>query len=85
MDHLSGLDASFLYLETPETPMHVGGLNIVELPAGYEGDYAEDFRRHIASRIHLAPVFQRKLVKMPFELANPIWVADQDLDLATPS
>ena len=43
MDHLSGLDASFLYLETPETPMHVGGLNIVELPAGYEGDYAEDF------------------------------------------
>ena len=85
MDHLSGLDASFLYLETPETPMHVGGLNIVELPAGYEGDYVEDFRRHIASRIHLAPVFQRKLVNMPFELANPIWVADQDLDLATPS
>ena len=65
--------------------MHVGGLNIVELPTGYEGDYAEDFRRHIASRIHLAPVFQRKLVNMPFELANPIWVADQDLDLATPS
>ena len=43
MQHLSSLDASFLHLETPETPMHVGGLNIVELPAGYEGDYAEDF------------------------------------------
>ena len=81
MHHLSGLDASFLYLETPETPMHVGGLNIVELPAGYKGNYLDDFRRHIASRMHLAPVFQRKLVNMPFELANPVWVTDDDLDL----
>ena len=37
MHHLSGLDASFLYLETPEQPMHVGGLNIYELPADYDG------------------------------------------------
>ncbi len=81
MDHLSGLDASFLYLETPETPMHVGGLNIVELPAGYEGDFLEDFRRHITSRMHLAPVFQRKLVNMPFEMANPVWVDDDDVDM----
>ena len=81
MDHLSGLDAAFLYLETPETPMHVGGLNIYELPAGYEGDFLEDLRHHIAQRMHLSPVFRRKLVNMPFELANPIWVLDEDLDL----
>ncbi len=81
MDHLSGLDATFLYMETPETPMHVGGLNIYELPAGYEGDFLENLREHIARRMHLAPVFRRKLVNMPFELANPIWVADEDLDL----
>ena len=81
MDHLSGLDATFLYMETPETPMHVGGLNIYELPAGYEGDFLENLRDHIARRMHLAPVFRRKLVNMPFELANPIWVADEDLDL----
>jgi diacylglycerol O-acyltransferase / wax synthase len=81
MDHLSGLDATFLYMETPETPMHVGGLNIYELPPGYEGDFLEDVRRHIASRLHLAAVFQRKLVNMPFELANPVWVADDDVDL----
>jgi diacylglycerol O-acyltransferase / wax synthase len=81
MDHLSGLDATFLYLETPEQPMHVGGLNIFELPAGYEGDFVEDLRAHITQRMHLAPVFRRKLVNMPFELANPIWVADEDLDM----
>ena len=81
MDHLSGLDATFLYMETPETPMHVGGLNIYELPAGYEGSFLDNLRDHIAKRMHLAPVFRRKLVNMPFELANPIWVADDDMDL----
>ncbi len=81
MDHLSGLDATFLYLETPEQPMHVGGLNIFELPAGYAGDFVEDLRAHITQRMHLAPVFRRKLVNMPFELANPIWVADEDVDM----
>ncbi len=81
MDHLSGLDATFLYIETPETPMHVGGLNICELPAGYSGDFYDDVKQHIASRLHLASVFQRKLVNMPFELANPIWVHDDALDL----
>ena len=81
MDHLSGLDAAFLYLETAEQPMHIGGLNICELPAGYKGDFLEDVRQHILSRLHLAPVFQRKLVNMPFELANPVWVAEDDLDM----
>lgn len=81
MNHLSGLDATFLYMETPETPMHVGGLNIFELPADYEGDFLDNLRAHITQRMHLAPVFQRKLVNMPFELANPIWVADEDLDM----
>ena len=81
MDHLSGLDATFLYLETPEQPMHVGGLNIFELPAGYTGEFVDDLRAHITQRMHLAPVFRRKLVNMPFELANPIWVLDDDMDM----
>ena len=81
MDHLSGLDAAFLYLETPEQPMHVGGLNIFELPAGYTGEFVDDLRAHITQRMHLAPVFRRKLVNMPFELANPIWALDDDMDM----
>ena len=81
MDHLSGLDATFLYMETAETPMHVGSLNLYQLPAGYQGEFVDDLRAHIAMRMHLVPVFQRKLVNMPFELANPIWVTDDDVDL----
>ncbi|MBK9521312.1 MAG: wax ester/triacylglycerol synthase family O-acyltransferase [Rhodocyclaceae bacterium] len=81
MDHLSGLDAAFLHLETPETPMHVGGLSMYELPPEYKGDFVADVVKHIQSRMHLAPIFQRKLVNMPFDLANPVWVMDDHLDI----
>ena len=39
MDQLSSMDASFLHLETPETPMHVGSLMLFELPEGYVRHY----------------------------------------------
>ena len=81
MKHLSGLDSTFLYLETPETPMHVGGLNLFEMQAGYDGDFYEDVKAHVASRMHLAPVFTRKLALMPFELASPVWIEEDDIDL----
>lgn len=81
MNHLSGMDATFLHLETPEMPMHVGGLNLLELPPDYTGDLWEDIKAHIGSRLHLAPMFTRKLALMPFELADPVWVDDDDVDL----
>jgi diacylglycerol O-acyltransferase len=81
MKHLSGLDATFLHLETPEMPMHVGSLNVLDLPKGYQGDFYEDAKQFMASRIHLADVFTRKLALMPFDMTNPVWVADDDIDL----
>ncbi|WP_280151441.1 wax ester/triacylglycerol synthase family O-acyltransferase [Piscinibacter sp. XHJ-5] len=81
MDHLSSMDASFLHLETPETPMHVGSLMLFDLPEGYRGDYYDDVKAQIAKRLHLARLFRRKLATMPFELADPVWIADDDIDL----
>ncbi|MDP9973053.1 WS/DGAT/MGAT family acyltransferase [Variovorax paradoxus] len=81
MKHLSGLDATFLHLETPEMPMHVGSLNVLDLPKGYKGDFYEDAKQFMSSRIHLADVFTRKLALMPFDMTNPVWVADEDIDL----
>jgi len=81
MNHLSGIDAAFLHLESPEMPMHVGSLNVLELPPGYTGDYFEDVKALLAQRLHLADVFTRKLALMPFDLSNPVWVEDEDIDL----
>jgi diacylglycerol O-acyltransferase / wax synthase len=81
MDHLSTLDASFLYLETPETPMHVGSLLLLELPTGYDRDFYDAVKKQLANRLHLARVLHRKLASMPFELADPVWIEDNDIDI----
>ncbi len=81
MKALSGLDGAFLHLETPETPMHVGSLHLFELPPGYRGDFHANIKRQMKSRIHLAPVFTRKLAPMPLQFANPVWVEEDRVDL----
>jgi diacylglycerol O-acyltransferase len=81
MKHLSGLDASFLHLETAEMPMHVGGLHLLELAEDMDGEFIDAVKRHVADRMHLASVFTKKLALMPFDIANPVWVDDDDVDL----
>jgi len=82
MKHLSVVDGAFLHMESAEMPMHVGSLNLFEPPAGYSGSgYYEAVKEHVARRMHLAPVFTRKLALMPFDLANPVWIHDDDIDL----
>lgn len=81
MKQLPGLDASFLHLETPQMPMHVGALHNFELPADYNGDFVEDMRLHMAARLAHAPALCRKLARMPLNFVNPSWVdAEPDLD-----
>src|SRR6476660_8728143 len=81
MDQLSSIDASFLHLETPETPMHVGSLMLFELPEGYKGDYYEDVKALLGERLHLSALLNRKLAQMPFELAEPVWIEADDIEL----
>ncbi len=81
MKQLSGIDASFLYMETPETPMHVAGLTLYDLPPGFTGSFHEHFKRFFAGRVHLIPIFGKKLAKSVFEIDHPGWVdAEPDLD-----
>jgi diacylglycerol O-acyltransferase len=81
MQQLSSMDAAFLHFETPEMPMHVGSLALLDLPKGYQGDFYEDAKAYLSSRLHLVGAFTRKLALMPFDLANPVWVEDNDLDI----
>jgi diacylglycerol O-acyltransferase len=81
MQYLSGLDGAFLSLETEATPMHVGSLHLFDAPAGARKDFRETVKKMIAGRLHLAPVFRRRLAEMPLNFANPVWVeGDVDLD-----
>ena len=81
MERLSGLDASFLYLETPSLHMHVA-MAIVFDPSTVPGGYSfERMKERIAARIPAAPVFRRRLVEVPFRLGHPVWVDDPDFDI----
>jgi len=80
-ERLSGLDASFLYLETPTLHMHVAITAVLD-PATLRGGYRFDrFRSHIHDRLPLAPVFRRRLVEIPFGIGHPVWTDDPDFDI----
>jgi WS/DGAT/MGAT family acyltransferase len=79
-DRLSPLDVSFLYLESENTPMHVGGVCILEPPP--EGTF--DYDRLVAiitERIALVPRFRQKVKWVPGRLGNPVWVDDGEFDV----
>ena len=78
---LSSMDASFLYLETPEMPMHVGSMAIFRLPENYNGNFFEDFKAMIGSRLHLAPILKARLEKAPLDIDHPSWVEDDQFDI----
>jgi WS/DGAT/MGAT family acyltransferase len=76
-DRLTGLDASFLQLERGPAHMHVASTTLFEGPVP---EY-EEFRDHIASRLHLVPRFRQKLRFVPFGQGRPVWVDDPRLNL----
>jgi diacylglycerol O-acyltransferase / wax synthase len=77
-ERLSGLDTSFLNLETGPVHMHVASTTIFEGPAPSE----EELRDHIDSRLHLVPRFRQKLRFVPLGQGRPVWVDDPHFNLA---
>src|SRR6185295_3445158 len=80
MQRLKGMDASFLYMETPSTHFHVVGTLIVD-PTGVPDFSVEKLKRVLMDRIHLLQPFRRRLVPVPFNLAHPLWIEDKDFDI----
>ncbi len=81
MKRLSGLDATFLYLETPSSPMHVSGIFVAD-PTSAPGGFSFDaYRQMVADRLHMAPPWRRRLVEVPFGIHHPLWIEDPDFDL----
>jgi WS/DGAT/MGAT family acyltransferase len=81
MQRLTGLDATFLYMETASIHMHVASTSIFDpatVPGGYE---FEKVKTLVRERLPLLPPFRRRLVEIPFQLHHPIWVEDPDFDL----
>ena len=82
MEQLSGQDASFLYLESPRMPMHIGSINVYDQSTAPGG--AVRFKQildTIENRLHLARAFRQRLARVPMELDYPYWINDPNFDL----
>jgi len=76
IQQVSGQDATFLYAESPSSPMHVATLTIVEGSIEFN-----DFKEIVASKLHLIPKFRKRLLNVPLNLDYPYWVDDPNFDI----
>src|SRR5947207_15560543 len=81
MQQLSGLDASFLALETATTTGHVGGLSVLDPSDAPEPLTLARLTEVMAERLPLVPVLRRKLLNVPFGLDQPYWIDDTEFDI----
>jgi len=81
MERLSGMDATFLYLETDAGHMHVAMVGIYDVSTMSGGYSFDKLKAHIASRLHVVAPFRRRLVEVPFQFHHPVWIEDPEFDL----
>ncbi len=81
MKQLSGLDASFLYLETGSQFGHVSGLGVFKRPDRPGWSAYEAMGDKLTRRLGDLEPLRRRLVEVPFRLDHPFWIEDPDFDL----
>ncbi len=80
MERLRGIDAVFLYMETPTAHMHTIKVAVLEPAPGV--DYSiERVKADLRERLHLLPPFRRRIVEVPLGFHHPVWVEDAAFDL----
>src|SRR3954451_2001388 len=82
MQQLSGMDASFVYFETPNAPMHVAGMSIYDPSTAPDGKVTfKGILEYLEQRLHLARTFRQRMVQVPMNLDHPYWIEDGAFDL----
>jgi diacylglycerol O-acyltransferase / wax synthase len=81
MQQLTGLDASFLALETANTTGHVGGLSILDPVGAPKPLTLARLTEVMAERLPLVPVLRQRLLNVPLGLDQPYWIDDPDFDI----
>jgi WS/DGAT/MGAT family acyltransferase len=80
--YLEPLDSAFILLEVPGSAMNIGA--VIELDCGGVTDPTERFeliRKNVAERLHEIPVLTKRVIRAPFDLTWPAFVADTEIDL----
>lgn len=82
MQQLSGTDNIMLFAETNNVYNHVGSLIVYDATTARGGGVRfKDILRHFEERLHVHPLFRRRLVQVPYGVDRPYWVADEHVDV----
>jgi diacylglycerol O-acyltransferase / wax synthase len=81
MKQLTGLDASFLALETANATGHVGGVSVLDPSSASRPLTLARLTQVLAERLQLVPVLRRKLLNVPLGLDQPYWIDDPNFDI----
>jgi WS/DGAT/MGAT family acyltransferase len=74
-------DAMFMIPESREQPMHVGGLQLFDLPPGCGKEYLGELYRRSIEVDDIAPVFRKRPYRSPLTLGQWAWREDDAIDL----
>lgn len=73
---LTSMDASFLYFEKKEAPLHIGGIHV------FDGEIPfESFREMVAAKLPMLPRYHQKVIPAPFNVGHPTWEFDPDFNI----
>jgi diacylglycerol O-acyltransferase / wax synthase len=76
---MEGVDAGYLYMETPTMHMHTLKIALLEPPHSFE---LERLEHELLARLEHLPPLRRRALPAPFHLNHPLWVTDQPVDPA---
>jgi WS/DGAT/MGAT family acyltransferase len=81
---LDPLDSAFVTLESPGAPLHIAAILELEHPSSGPVDPIttyEEIKALVAARLHEIPKLSKRILRVPFDLAWPVWIEDPDFDL----
>src|SRR5437899_8252790 len=79
MQRMAGVDAGFLYMETPSQHMHTLKIALIEPPDDFDLPLLST---ELLARLDLLPPLQRRILPIPLQLNHPLWITDRDVDPA---
>ncbi|WP_198967715.1 WS/DGAT/MGAT family O-acyltransferase [Mycobacterium shottsii] len=81
MELMMPTDSMFLFVESREHPMHVGGLSLFEPPEGAGPDFVRNFYEALVANDEFQPTFRKHPATIGGGIARVAWAYDDDLDV----
>lgn len=81
MTKLAGLDAGFLYSETPRSPTHIASIQVLDIGDREPLGFVDEVRQVYLDRLHVVPYFTRRLRQVPLQLDHPEWESVETFDI----